>query len=391
MTQTPHWEDSFRGKTVLVTGHTGFKGAWLSEWLLDLGAKVVGVALPPNTEPALFDQLGLAGRLQHHVLDIRDRSAVMDLILDARPDYLFHLAAQPLVRLSYSEPVSTYETNVMGTVHILDGLRRLNEEYQSTPGRTCSAVMVTTDKCYANREWLHGYREEDPLGGHDPYSSSKAAAELAVASYRQSFLQANRTCPCPRVAIASARAGNVIGGGDWALDRIVPDAMRHLERGDAIRVRNPHATRPWQHVMEPLGGYLLLAQRQAAALEERDHAALDRLCSAFNFGPTLSSNRPVSALVSEVLRHWPGEWTAVAEADAPHEAGKLNLVWDKAFHLLGWAPRWDFEETVARTVRWYRARSEGRGARLLVIDDLNEYRNRGPAARTAVSSVLAAD
>ncbi|MBN9660793.1 MAG: CDP-glucose 4,6-dehydratase [Acidobacteria bacterium] len=391
MLHTAQFEDTFRGRTVLVTGHTGFKGAWLSEWLLDLGAKVVGAALPPNTEPALFNQLGLAARLDHHVLDIRDRSSVMDLILDTRPDFLFHLAAQPLVRLSYAEPVGTYETNVMGTVHVLDGLRRLDQEYQRTSGRTCSAVMVTTDKCYANREWLHGYREEDALGGHDPYSSSKAAAELVVASYRHSFLHANRPGAGGRIAVASARAGNVIGGGDWALDRIVPDAMRDLERGDAIRVRNPHSTRPWQHVIEPLGGYLLLAQSQAFALEAKNHSTLDRLCSAFNFGPALSSNRPVSALVNEVLRHWPGEWAAVPEADAPHEAGKLNLVWDKAFHLLGWSPRWDFEETVARTVRWYRARSEGRGARLLVIDDLNEYRNSAPGMKPAVSGVLAAD
>lgn len=375
MVHSPHWEDAYRGKTVLVTGHTGFKGAWLSEWLLELGARVVGVALAPNTEPALFSQLGLAARVEHHILDIRDRGAILDLMLDTAPDYLFHLAAQPLVRLSYDEPVATYETNVMGTVHVLDGLRRLNHHYQGKPDRFCSAVMVTTDKCYANREWLHGYREEDPLGGYDPYSSSKAAAELAIASYRQSFLPAGQRAAIPRVAVASARAGNVIGGGDWALDRIVPDAIRCLVRGDAIRVRNPHATRPWQHVMEPLGGYLLLAQRLATALTLRDSSALELLSSAFNFGPALSSNRPVSQLVTELLRHWPGTWTAASDSSAPHEAGKLNLVWDKAFHLLGWSPRWEFEETVARTVHWYRAQSEGRGARLLVVGDLAAYRS----------------
>ncbi|MGJ5813086.1 CDP-glucose 4,6-dehydratase [Paludibaculum fermentans] len=391
MNQTSSWESAYRGKTVLVTGHTGFKGAWLSEWLLELGANVVGAALPPNTEPALFDQVGLATRTQHHILDIRNHSGVIDLMLDSQPDYVFHLAAQPLVRLSYAEPVGTYETNVMGTVHVLEGLRRLNEAYQAKPGRTCAAVMVTTDKCYANREWLHGYREEDPLGGYDPYSSSKAAAELAIASYRQSFLRTSWPGLEPRVAVASARAGNVIGGGDWALDRIVPDAMRHIERGDILRVRNPHATRPWQHVLEPLGGYLLLAWRLAGALLQADHAALEYLGSPFNFGPALSSNRPVSALVNEVLRHWPGEWESTAEESAPHEAGKLNLVWDKAFHLLDWSPRWDFEETVARTVRWYRACSEGRGARLLLIDDLNEYRNSGGGLRTAASGVMAAD
>jgi CDP-glucose 4,6-dehydratase len=317
--------------------------------------------------------LRLADRLEHHLLDIRDGEALAELVAQVQPDYVFHLAAQPLVRSSYMDPVGTYATNVMGTVHVLEALRRLQDEYRGTNGRVCGTVMVTTDKCYENREWVHGYREDDPLGGHDPYSSSKAAAELAIASYRQSFFGATEAEGTPRVGISSARAGNVIGGGDWAVDRIVPDCVRHLQRGEAIRVRNPRATRPWQHVLEPLGGYLLLAQRQRAALEAQDGAGLERLCSAFNFGPVLSSNRPVGALVSELLRHWPGEWRVADEPAAPHEAGKLNLAWDKAFHLLGWEPRWGFEEAVARTMRLYRAQKEGQNVQALVGGDIAEF------------------
>lgn len=349
---------AYAGKTVLVTGHTGFKGSWLSEWLLMLGARVVGVALPPSTQPALFDQLHLVDRLEHHLQDIRDHAALTRLVLDTLPDYVFHLAAQPLVRASYETPVETYATNVMGTMHLLDALRQLQVRYRSKGEQVCATVLITTDKCYANREWQYGYREDDALGGYDPYSSSKACAELAIASMRQSFFNPQQTGDAPRVGIASARAGNVIGGGDWALDRIVPDCIRYLQREAPIPVRNPIATRPWQHVLEPLGGYLLLAMRQHAALTSQDQDMLSGLCSAFNFGPALTSNRSVEALVQEVLAHWPGQWINQAEAHAPHEAGKLNLVWDKAFHLLNWQPAWAFDETISRTVRWYRQQSE---------------------------------
>jgi len=342
----------YAGKTVLVTGHTGFKGAWLCEWLLMLGARVVGIALPPNTQPALFDQLGLADRVEHHIMDIRDRDAVAHRVLAVAPDYVFHLAAQPLVRLSYHEPVETYATNVMGTVHLLEALRQLAATYPSQQ-RTCAAVFITTDKCYENREWLHGYREDDALGGYDPYSSSKAAAELVIAAYRRSYFNPGQPGNPPCIGIASARAGNVIGGGDWALDRIVPDCIRHLQRGELVPVRNPDATRPWQHVLEPLGGYLKLAMRQRGALDTQDSAALQRYCSAFNFGPALDANQPVRVLVEQVLQHWPGQWVDQSDASAPHEAGRLNLAWDKAFHHLGWRPRWDFEETIKRTVLWY--------------------------------------
>ena len=343
---------AYQDKTVLVTGHTGFKGAWLCEWLLMLGARVIGIALPPNTQPNLFDQLGLADRLEHHILDIRDREAFAQQVLAAEPDYVFHLAAQPLVRLSYAEPVETYATNVMGTVHLLDALRQLDAQYRANQ-RTCATILITTDKCYENREWLHGYREDDALGGYDPYSSSKAAAELAIAAYRRSYFNPEVPDDPPCIGIASARAGNVIGGGDWAQDRIFPDCIRHLQRDEPIPVRNPAATRPWQHVLEPLGGYLTLAAQQRMALEARDPTALRRTCSAYNFGPSLSANQPVSALVEEILQYWPGRWRDQSNPMAPHEAGHLNLAWEKAFHQLDWQPRWNFAQTIGRTVSWY--------------------------------------
>jgi CDP-glucose 4,6-dehydratase len=334
---------SFKDKRVLVTGHTGFKGSWLCEWLLSLGAEIHGLALPPPTQPALFEQLDLADRIAlHRIADIRDLSAVETAVADARPDFVFHLAAQPLVRLSYAQPVETYATNIMGTVHLLEALRK--------SGRPCAVVAVTTDKCYENREWLHAYREEDAMGGYDPYSSSKGAAELVVSAYRRSFFGA-----ASGIRLASARAGNVIGGGDWALDRIVPDCIRALQSNSAIPVRNKIATRPWQHVLEPLSGYLQLA----ATLATKTGLPLppETYQSGFNFGPALSSNKTVADLVVEILRHWPGTWEDRSDPAAPHEAVKLNLATDKAFHLLQWEPRWDFAQTVQRTVEWYRTSS----------------------------------
>lgn len=331
----------WQGKRVLVTGHTGFKGAWLSLWLVSLGAEVWGLSLEPNTMPSLFEQLGLKSVLNHQIGDIRDAILVQRWIEQGQPDIVFHLAAQPLVRRSYVEPVETWQTNVLGTIHVLEALKRLN--------KACAAVLITTDKCYENREWVYGYRESDPLGGHDPYSSSKAAAEVAIASWRNSFFAS----PQSPVGIASARAGNVIGGGDWAEDRIVPDAMRALSCQQPIAVRNPCATRPWQHVLEPLSGYLRLAQRLYEALNNRT-AALSELSSAFNFGPTLVSNRPVCDLVDAILQHWPGTWVDHSSPKAVHEATRLNLVTDKAFHRLGWQAIWNFERTIEETVAWYR-------------------------------------
>lgn len=338
--------DTYRGKRVLVTGHTGFKGAWLAEWLLSLGAEVSGLALPPPTKPSLFEQLGLASRLHHIEGDIREPALVAEVVHELQPDFVFHLAAQPLVRLSYDQPVETYAANVMGTVHVLDALRHL--------AHPCAAVMVTTDKCYENREWVHSYREEDSMGGYDPYSSSKGMAELAIAAYRRSFFSA----PGSTVRIASARAGNVIGGGDWALDRIVPDCIRALQRGETISVRNKVATRPWQHVLEPLSGYLWLgaALAQPQALGFKFQPSVYQ--SAFNFGPALASNRTVAELVQEILKHWPGQWTDKSDPKAPHEAKLLNLATDKAHHFLGWSPIWSFADTIERTVAWYRAAAQ---------------------------------
>ncbi len=324
----------FAGKRVLVTGHTGFKGSWLCEWLLALGADVTGLALPPPTSPALFDQLGLGGRVRDRRGDVRDLATVRAAVDAARPEFVFHLAAQPLVRLSYAQPVETYATNIMGTVHVLEAVR--------LAGLACSVVVVTTDKCYENTERAHAYREDEPMGGHDPYSSSKGATELVVSAYRRSYFSA----PDSPVRLASARAGNVIGGGDWALDRIVPDCIRSLQRGEAIPVRNRHATRPWQHVLEPLGGYLWLAARLAT----------DRkLATAFNFGPTPAATQPVGALVAEVLKHWPGQAEDRTDPKAVHEATLLSLAIDKAQRELGWKPVWEFAPTIAHTVAWYRA------------------------------------
>jgi len=332
----------YSGKRVLLTGHTGFKGAWMAEWLLGMGAEVTGVSLAPNSEPSLFDQLGLAGRMDHHVFDINDAAKVAAVIEAVQPDVLFHLAAQPLVRYSYNFPVETFATNVMGTVHVLEALKRIQGE--------CQAVMITTDKCYENRERTEPYSEDDPMGGHDPYSASKGAVELVIASYRRSFFPPDQFGQTHSVNLASARAGNVIGGGDWALDRIVPDCMRMLGRGEPIPVRNALATRPWQHVLEPLGGYLKLAVR----LSEADGATRGSICSGFNFGPDPEANRPVRDLVEKVVRCWPGEWIDGTDPDAPHEAGLLNLTIHKADALLDWRPVWDFDQAIEHTVDWYR-------------------------------------
>lgn len=328
----------FAGKRIWLSGHTGFKGSWLAEWLLNLGAEVYGFALATDTAPSLFDQNELASRLTHQVGDIRDSQRLTESLTAARPDFVFHLAAQPLVRRSYALPVETYETNVLGTIHVLEAMRTLSDP--------CTAVMVTTDKCYENREHGEPYREEDHLGGRDPYGSSKAMAEIAIAAYRQSYFER----PGSVVRVASARAGNVIGGGDWAEDRIVPDSIRALQRGESIAVRNPHATRPWQHVLEPLSGYLWLAAR--LSLNPATPKAL-------NFGPDPECNRCVQDLVTEILRNWPGAWSDASDPRALHEAKLLSLCIDKARSLLAWRPVWGFSETLAETVRWYREVSLG--------------------------------
>ncbi|MBK1882473.1 CDP-glucose 4,6-dehydratase [Luteolibacter pohnpeiensis] len=363
---------AYRGKRVFVTGHTGFKGSWLCEWLLSLGAEVVGYALDPQPHEILFDQLKLSERLvADHRGDLCDRERLVKIISDFQPEIVLHLAAQPLVRLSYDIPVETFATNVMGTAHVLDAVR--------LAGISCRIVAVTTDKCYENREWLHAYREEDPMGGHDPYSASKGAAEIVIASYRSSFFPGNGA-----VKLASARAGNVIGGGDWALDRIIPDCIRALRKNEAIPVRNKIATRPWQHVLEPLSGYLWLAASLATPAEPGRE-----LTSAFNFGPNLTSNRTVSELVEELLRHVDGGWIDASDPNARHEASKLNLATDKAFHLLQWQPVWNFEQTIAQTADWYQAEANGADPAEFTRKQISEYQSA--AAKKALVWALPAN
>ena len=358
----------YRHKRVWISGHTGFKGSWLVQWLLDLGAEVHGFSKPPPTDPSLFETLQLGKRIHHEISDVVDATAVKRSVLEAQPDFVFHLAAQPLVRSSYDEPVETYKTNLLGSIHVLEALRSLQ--------KPCAAVMITTDKVYENREWLHGYREKDPLGGYDPYSSSKAAAEIAIASWRRSFFGKHP------VRIASARAGNVIGGGDWALDRLLPDCIRALQTGDVFAVRNKVATRPWQHVLEPLSGYLWLG---AVLLDPslRPFPA-EQYSSAFNFGPQLESNRTVAELVAEAHKHWPGKWRDASDPDAVHEAKRLHLATDKAHHLLDWSPIWNFEQAVANTVQWYRHAAGGKtDVRELTSEQIRRYESDGVGRKVA--------
>lgn len=356
---------NFRGKCCLITGHTGFKGSWLAFWLCELGAEVHGVALPPATDPALFHQLDLGALIAgDHRGDVRDAGVLGDIMDRVQPDFVFHLAAQPLVRQSYAEPLETFSTNVMGTVHVLEALRSLRKE--------CSVVLVTTDKCYENLETGQAYREEDALGGHDCYSASKAAAEIVAAAYRRSFF----AVPSALIRVATARAGNVIGGGDWAMDRIVPDCVRHLSRGEAISVRNKHATRPWQHVLEPLSGYLALSLHLASGNLLPSQKSREASSAAFNFGPEPEDNRTVEELVGALLNLWPGTWIDGSNPDAVHEAGKLGLATEKAKKQLNWSPRWNFARATEATVSWYRqslACAHANDFRCLTRSQIEEY------------------
>jgi CDP-glucose 4,6-dehydratase len=330
----------FRGQRVLVTGHTGFKGSWLSYWLLELGAEVAGFSLDLPSTPCNFEVLGLRDRVRDYRGDVRDLAAIKSVFDEFRPQTVFHLAAQAIVRTSYDDPKTTFDTNLGGTVNMLEVLRLAPE------ART--AVFITSDKCYENVEWEFGYRESDRLGGKDPYSASKACAEIAINSYARSFLLADGC------RIASTRAGNVIGGGDWARDRIIPDCIRAWTSDEIPVIRSPQATRPWQHVLEPLSGYLWLAARLTAG---DDGLAGE----AFNFGPSANVNQPVSRLIDEMLLTWSDRaWQRDPDAaGVKPEAGLLKLCCDKALHRLGWRATLEFEETVAMTAAWYRSHNEG--------------------------------
>ena len=338
-------DNAFRGKRVLVTGHTGFKGSWLSIWLHQMGAKVIGVALDPQTDRDNFVLSGIGEKIEADIrADIRNRQQMQDIFEQYQPEVVFHLAAQPLVRLSYDIPVETYEANVMGTIHVMEAIRH-------TPSVKV-AVMITTDKCYENREQIWGYRENEPMGGYDPYSSSKGAAEIAISSWRRSFFNPADYGTKHHVAIASVRAGNVVGGGDWAKDRIVPDCIRALEAGQTIEIRSPKAIRPWQHVLEPLSGYLLLA---AKMLEEPT-----RYCEGWNFGPRMESVTPVWDVATMITKYYgKGALKDVSDPNALHEANLLMLDISKAHALLGWQPRTNIEQCCQLTADWYkRYRSE---------------------------------
>jgi CDP-glucose 4,6-dehydratase len=326
----------YNNKTVLITGHTGFKGSWLSMWLTHLGAKVVGVSNNEISEPSNFSVSKISSVVDDHRLDIRDANAIKVLVEKVQPDFVFHLAAQALVRPSYDSPLETMTTNAIGTANVLDALRTLNKKVV--------AVMITSDKAYDNVEWVWGYRETDRLGGKDPYSASKGMAELAIRSYIESFFNSKDS----NVRIGITRAGNVIGGGDWAIDRIVPDCMEAWANGETVNIRNPHATRPWQHVLEPLSGYLCLAEN--LYLDNQHHG------EAYNFGPSADQNYPVSKLIDEMSKYWDQiKWNDVSKNEGHvHEAGLLKLNCDKALSDLEWHSALQFEETIKMTVEWYK-------------------------------------
>lgn len=331
--------ESFKGKRVLVTGHTGFKGTWLSIWLLQLGADVIGLSLDPQEELNLYDLSGIASDIKDHRGDIRDKDTLFKLFESEQPEIVFHLAAQALVIDGYSDPLYTFETNTLGTANVLEAIRLTDSVH--------TGVIVTTDKVYENQEWTWGYRENDRVGGYDPYSASKGAAEIVTSSYLRSFFNPDQYNQHKK-SIATARAGNVIGGGDWSANRIVPDCIRAFEEGKAVHLRNPQSTRPWQHVLEPLGGYLQLA---SCMMEQPSN-----FCGAWNFGPDHSSIRNVGQLVSGLIRHMgQGAITKADHPDGPHEAKALSLDISKALFQLEWKPRLDFDSTIAWTADWYKS------------------------------------
>ncbi len=342
----------WQGKRVLLTGHTGFKGSWLSLWLQSMGAVVRGVSLTPPTTPALFNVAKVAQGMDHQVADIRDFEVIKPLVTSFKPEIIIHMAAQPLVRLSYQQPIETYDTNVMGTLHVLEAARYADS--------VRAIVNVTTDKCYDNKEWLWGYREDEPMGGHDPYSSSKGCVELLSSAYRQSFLKD------AGIAMATARAGNVIGGGDWALDRLVPDILKALEQEQTVQIRNPYAIRPWQHVLEPLSGYLVLAERLF------EHGQQD--AEGWNFGPRDEDAQPVQWIVELLCQAWgDGATWAIQHGGHPHEANFLKLDISKARQRLQWEPRWSLQTALSHITDWHQSWLAGQDMQGICLQQINSY------------------
>ena len=343
----------WKGKKVYLTGHTGFKGSWLSLWLQNMGALVKGYSLSVNTSPALFSEADVAAEMESEIGDIRNLEQLTRSMVSFNPDILIHMAAQPLVRLSYQEPVDTFTTNVIGTVNVLEAARK------------CSAlkaiVSVTTDKCYENKEWDWGYREIEPMGGDDPYSRSKGCAELVTASYRRSFFSSKGTA-----SLASARAGNVIGGGDWSEDRLIPDILRAFDKSEQVLVRNPLSTRPWQHVLEPLSGYLVLAQEL--------YLNGDEFAEGWNFGPKDEDCKPVSWILDQMVESWGGNagWS-LDEKSNPHEAGFLKLDCSKASNRLKWNPKWNLQLTLKSIVDWHQLYTNGGDIKKQCLKEINAY------------------
>jgi CDP-glucose 4,6-dehydratase len=342
----------WKNKTVFLTGHTGFKGGWMAQWLTDLGASVHGYSLEPPTQPNFFTETHLRNRLASSTIsDIRDLAALTSALYKTKPEIIIHMAAQSLVRESYNTPVETFAANVMGTVNVLEAARQV--------GTAKAIVNITTDKCYENKEWLWPYRENDRLGGHDPYSASKACAEIATAAYRNSFLgDAN-------IHLASVRAGNVIGGGDWATDRLIPDFLRALDAGKMLTIRSPNAIRPWQHVLEPLSGYLLLAEKLYT-----DGCAF---AEAWNFGPNDDDAKPVSWIVDQLCALTPGAKWQTENAQQPHEAKLLKLDSSKAKAKLGWTPRWNLEVALSKTIEWHLVWREMKNVSQVCSDQIRKY------------------
>jgi len=347
----------WKGKKVFLTGHTGFKGGWLSLWLASMGAKVTGYALAPKSMPNLFDVLAIDSLIEKsHFADIRDLATLQKAMTEAKPDVVIHMAAQPLVRYSFANPVETYATNVMGTVHALESTRSIDTVRAS--------VVVTTDKCYENKEWVWGYRENDPMGGFDPYSNSKGCAELVTSAYRQSYFSG----PNSTNRVASARAGNVIGGGDWSEDRLLPDAVRAFEASSSLLVRSPDATRPWQHVLEPLSGYLILAQKLFEGGSQYE--------GAWNFGPADEGNLSVASILNLFASIWGPEarWEPANKSEL-HEAHLLKLDCSRSRDFLGWNPKWKIDQAVKNTASWYMALRNGGNLRELTQLQIKDYEN----------------